>query len=75
MSRAVIDNPEDPTSLVVGRSRHHLLDESVERRYAVFLLTASEDTSPMNIKRRQVRPGAAALVFVFHAHRLGRLAR
>lgn len=74
MGRAVVDNPEAPSSLVVGRLRHHLIDKSVERRDAAFELTASEDPGAMNIQRRQVGPGAAALVFMFHPQRPAGLA-
>src|SRR5713101_6964303 len=68
MDRAIVHDPEDATSVVVGRSCHHLLDQPVERCDAILRLTAAEDSGVVYVQRGEVGPGTAAEVLMLDAH-------
>ena len=56
MCRTVVDNPENTTSLIVGRSRHHLFHQPVKGCNPILGLTATEDAGVMNIQGGHVQP-------------------
>ena len=70
MRGSVVHDPEHAPGLAVGRPGHHLSDQAIEGNDPCLSLTPAEDLCPMNIERRDVRPGAAPPVFVFDPHRL-----
>ena len=73
MRRAVVHDPEDAPSGVVGCLAHDLLDQTLEGRDAGGRLAATEHLGAMHVQRSQVGPGAAAFVLMLNAHRLARL--
>lgn len=68
MGRAIVHDPKDLPSIVVGRSRHHLLDESVKRFNAIARFTAAKDSGAVDIQGRNIGPGTATEILVFHMH-------
>jgi hypothetical protein len=69
VSRTVVDDPEDATRIVVWRSSHYLLYQSVKRLNAILLLAAAKDPGMVNIQRGDVGSGAASRVLVLDLHR------
>jgi hypothetical protein len=49
MDRAVIHDPKDATSVVVGRTGHHLFDQSVKGRDPILGLAAAENSGVVNV--------------------------
>src|SRR5438067_2670965 len=74
MCRAIVDDPEDATGVVIRRPRHHLLDEPVERCDAILGFAATEDSGPVDVQRCDVGPGAATEVLVLDMHGSARTA-
>ena len=68
MRGAVIDYPEYPPGLGIGWLAHNIGHQPIKRLDAVFGFTAAKQFYPVNIKRRQVGPGAAAGIFMLHLH-------
>ena len=62
--RAVVDDPEDATGVVVGRSCHDLFNQPIERGNAILGFTAPEDSSVMHIQCRDIAPSTATKVLV-----------
>ena len=72
MRRAVVNDPENPAGLVLGRWRHDLLHQAVKRFAARFRLATTEELGTVNIERGEVGPSPTSLVLVFHLQgRLG----
>ena len=68
MSRAVVDNPEDATGIVVGRSCHDLLNQSIKGCNAILGFATAEDPGVVHVERGDVSPSAAAKILVFDVH-------
>src|ERR1043166_9180240 len=68
MGRAVVHDPEDAASVVIGRSSHHLFHQAVERCDAIVRLATAKDSGVMYVQCSDIGPGAAAEVFVFDTH-------
>src|SRR5580704_17286101 len=64
MSGAVVHNPEDPASGLVGLLVHDFTDEALYRSHPVLDLTAAEDFGAVNVPGSQIGPGAFAKVLV-----------
>ena len=75
MRGAVIDDPEDAASVIVGRPGHDLINEPVKGGDSRTSFTAAEDFGTVDIKSSQVGPGSTSFVFVFNLHRRFRLRR
>jgi len=73
MRGAIVHNPEDPASLVVGWLVHDVADQSLERRDAGLAFTAAKHFGAVDVEGRQVGPRAATDVFVLDAHGHARL--
>src|SRR5580704_7465470 len=69
VSRTVVDNPEDAARIVVWRSSHYLLYQSVKSLNAILLLAAAKDPRMVNIQTGDVGPGTISKVLVFDLHR------
>jgi hypothetical protein len=69
VNRAVVDDPEDAASIVVRRSRHDLLHETVKGVDAVLGFAAAKDPGMVNIQTRDVGPGPAPKVLMLYLHR------
>ena len=54
MRGAIVHDPEDPASLVVGRLVHDVVDESLKRRDAGLALTAAKHFGAVDIECGQV---------------------
>src|ERR1051325_4420188 len=74
MRRAVVYDPEDATGVVIRRSCHHLLDESVKGRDAILCFAATENPGPVDVQRGDVGPGAATEVLMLDMHGSARTA-
>ena len=70
MGRAVVHDPEHPTRLAVRPLTHDVVHQALERRDAGGRLAPAEHLGSVHVQRGQIGPGAAARVFVLHAHRL-----
>lgn len=68
MGRAVVDDPENPAGLLVGRLRHNLIDKLVEGLDSTFLVEMTEDSGVMDIHGSYVGPGAATSILVLDLH-------
>jgi hypothetical protein len=68
MCRAIVDDPENATGVIIGRSCHHLLDEPVEGHDAIARFATAEDSGSVDIQRRDVGPGAATEVLMLDMH-------
>ena len=66
---AVIDDPEDAPGVVVRRSGHDLLDETIEGLDTSGGLATAEDTSVMDVESGDVGPSPATVVLMLDAHR------
>jgi hypothetical protein len=49
MHGTVVHDPEDTTSIVVGWSSHHLLDQTVKRRDTVYRFAPAEHSGVVGI--------------------------
>jgi hypothetical protein len=74
MRRAVVDDPEDATSVLIRRSRHHLLDEPVKGCDAILCFAATENPGPVDVQRGDIGPGAATEVLMLDMHGSARTA-
>jgi len=54
--------------VIVGRSGHDLLDETIKRIDAILGFAATEDSRVMDVQTRNRGPGATAGVFVLDPH-------
>jgi len=68
VGRAIVDDPEYTTGVVVRRAGHDLLDQAVKRIDSGGGFAAAEDTRVMDIQGGDVGPGAATVVFMLDAH-------
>src|SRR5947207_4255486 len=75
MRGPVVENPEDASGLAIRGLGHNLGDQALERLNAGRVLTAAEQLRAVHVQRREIGPGAAALVLVLHAQGLARLRR
>jgi hypothetical protein len=71
--RAVVHNPEDATGIVVGWSRHHLFDQTVERRDTIYRLAPAEHSGVVDIQSTEVNPSPTAFVSILDTARTARL--
>ena len=71
MSGAVVHDPEDAASGLVGLLAHDFADQTIHRSDAVFDFTAAEDFGAMDVPGRQVGPGAFAKVLMLDSHGAG----
>jgi len=69
MDGAVIYNPKDTSSVLVGRPRHYLFHQTIKRSDAICGFTPAEDSGVVDIQCTEVNPGAAALVSIRDAGR------
>jgi len=67
MSGAVVHNPKDPASGLVGLLVHDFADEAIHRSNSAFDFTAAEDLCPMDIPSCQIGPGPFAKILVLDA--------
>ncbi len=51
MSGAIVDNQEDATGIVVARSWHDLLDQSIEGGDPVLRFATAEDSGVVHVQR------------------------
>jgi hypothetical protein len=58
VSRTIVDDPEDAARIIVGRSRHDLLDQTVKGFDTVVGLAAAKDSGMVDIQRGDVGPGS-----------------
>src|ERR1051325_11750232 len=72
VSRTIVDDPEDAARIIVGRSRHDLLDQTVKGFDAVVGLAAAKDSGMVDIQRGDVGPGSTTKIFVLNLHRATR---
>src|ERR1017187_162934 len=72
--RTIVDAPEDAASIIVRRSSHYLLDETVKGFDAVLGFAAAKDPGIVNIQTGDVGPGSAPNVLVLYLHRATRAA-
>ena len=66
---SVVHDPENARGGTVGLLPHELINQTLERNDPGFALAAPMDLSPTHVPRRQISPGAHALVLVLHSHR------
>ncbi|SPE43422.1 hypothetical protein SBA3_910039 [Candidatus Sulfopaludibacter sp. SbA3] len=75
MSRTVVDDPEEPASIIIVRwPSHHLPDEAVKGLDAVLGLAAAKDPGIVGVQTGDVGPGAIPKVLVLSLHRATRAA-
>jgi hypothetical protein len=67
VNRTIVHNQEHSPGVIVRWSRHHLLDQTIERRDAVAGLATTEDSSMMDIESREVNPSSAPFVSILDA--------
>ncbi len=75
MRGAVVHDPEHSPGLAVGVLGHHLVHQPFKGSNSGMFLATAKKSGSVNIKRREVRPGPAPLVFVFNPYRFPRLGR
>ena len=68
MSRAVIHDPENTLSRLVGLAPHHFRDEPVGGSNAAFLFTVSEELGTMDVPSRQIGPSAFPEILMLRPH-------
>lgn len=68
VSRTIIHDPEDPSSVAVGSPLHGLVHKPIERSDPVFRFAATEKFCPMNVPGRQVGPSAESAIFMLDSH-------
>ena len=64
MSGAVVHNPEDAASGLVGLLVHDFADEALHRSHPILDFAAAEDLGAMDVPSSQVGPGTFAKVLV-----------
>ena len=69
VSGAVVHDPKDPSSGLVGLLVHDFADEPIHGSYTAFHFAATEDLSAMDIPCCQIGPGTFAEVLVLDARR------
>ena len=69
VNRTIIHDQEHTPGVIVGWSRHHLLDQTIKRCDAVAGLTTTEDSSVMDIQSCEVNPGSTPFVSILDATR------
>ena len=67
MRRAVVDDPENPTSPAIGPLSHHLIDQPVKGSDSILGFAAAEEFGTVYV---QTGPRAQPLVFVLDSPRL-----
>src|ERR1051326_6016189 len=68
MGGAIVHDPEDATGVVIGRARHHLLDQSVKGRDAIPRFAAAIDSGSVDIQCSDVGPGTTTEVLILDTH-------
>src|SRR5207244_8015231 len=68
MSGAVVHDPKDAASGLVGLLSHDFADEPIHRSNPALDFAATENLRPRDIPSRQVAPGPSATVLVASAH-------
>src|SRR3990172_11274096 len=68
VGRAVVQDPEDAPRLTVRGLAHDLIDEAIKRSDAVARFAAAKQLGAVTIPGGQVRPSAAAPIFMFDLH-------
>jgi hypothetical protein len=69
MGGAIVHNPEDATSGLVGFLAHDFTDQAIGRGNPVLDCTTSKESGTMNIPGGQVSPRTLTKILVLHAHR------
>ena len=64
MSGAVVHDPEDAASRLVGLLAHDFTDETLYRSHPVLDLAVAEEPGAMNVPSSQIGPGTSAKVFM-----------
>ena len=64
MSGAVVHDPEDAASGLVGLLAHDFTDETLYRSHPVLDLAVAEELGAMNVPSGQIGPGTSAKVFM-----------
>ena len=67
--RAIVHHPEDAARRTVRLVSHDVFDEAVKGRDAGPRLAPPKEARPVDVPRRDVRPGAASAIFVLDAQR------
>ena len=70
MRRAVVDDPENPTSPAIGPLSHHLIDQTVKGRDSILGFAAAEKFGTVDVQSGQIGPRSQPLVFVLDFHGL-----
>src|SRR5437879_4442907 len=68
MGGTVIDDPENPASLVVGWPCHYLFDQAVKGIDAIFGLAAAKNPGMMDVESGKVGPCSTAKILMLDAH-------
>ena len=68
MGGTVIDDPENPASLVVGWPCHYLFDQPVKGIDAIFGLAAAKNPGMMDVESGKVGPCSTAKILMLDAH-------
>jgi hypothetical protein len=74
MDGTVIHNPKDTAGIVVGWSRHYLLDQSIKWRNSVVGFAPAENSGVVDIQSAEINPCSTALVPILDPSRPTRLA-
>ena len=69
MRRAVVDDPENSSSLAVGPLFHDLIHETVKGRDSGFAFAATEEFRAVDVQSGEIGPGSQPLIFVLDLHR------
>jgi hypothetical protein len=69
MGGAIVHNPKDAMSGLVGFPAHDFTDQAIGRGNPVLDGTMSKESGTMNIPGGQVGPRTLTKIFVLHAHR------
>jgi hypothetical protein len=64
MSGAVVHDPEDAASGLVGLLAHDFTDETLYRSHPILDLAVAEELGAMNVPSGQIGPGTSAKVFM-----------
>ena len=68
MDRTIVNNPEDAARLIIWWAGHHMVDEGIKMHDASSWHATAKYSSVVDIKRGEISPGAAALIFMFDSH-------
>src|SRR5437763_17068864 len=71
MGGAVVHNPEDAASGLVGFLAHDVVDESLYGSHPILDFATPEDLGAMDVPGSQVGPGAFAKVLMLNPDRAG----